>query len=190
MPQLGNIRHERFARLIAQGKNKSIAYRRAGYTVNNGNATRLWRHMGKASESIQRRVQELIMEAKDLTQDDILNRVLMTYELASNSGQHSAALKACEMLGKQMFKMFGERRENVNINLGNMDKQTLYKFLQERYGNRAQELITWLNNHYSNELNNSVDDMQNPGRNENMRPVPQLQLITNSDWDDDSQHTD
>lgn len=143
MAQLGNIKHERFARLVANGISKSKAYVRAGYTANNGNATRLWSHKGKASERIQRRVGEIMANSAELTARDILDRVLNTYELATESGQHSAALKACEMLGKELG-LFRDRRESINLNLSAMNPDQTKQFLLERYGDRAKGIIEHL----------------------------------------------
>lgn len=152
MPQLNNIRHERFARLIAKGKTKTIAYSLAGYKPNPDNASRLWRCKGKVSERIQKRVNELISNSAELSAQDILDRVFTTYELASESGQYSSALKALEMLGKERG-LFRDRRETVSINLGAMTWKQTEEYLIERYGEKATELLTWLKTTYG--VNNS-----------------------------------
>lgn len=60
MPALKNTRHEAFAQGLAAGKTGDDAYAAAGYTANRGNAARL-----KASESIRRRVAELMNRGAD-----------------------------------------------------------------------------------------------------------------------------
>lgn len=147
MPQLGNTRHERFARFIAKGHCKSKAYILAGYTANKGNAARLWNNKGKSSERIKARVKELVTKAADLSAQDILDNVLATYNLAIESGQCSAALKACEMLGKEMG-LFRDRRESVNINLNAMSLKQTEEYLTEKYGDRAKSLLDWLKTQY------------------------------------------
>jgi hypothetical protein len=54
MPTLPNPRHERFAKVLAEGKTASSAYEQAGYRPNDGNAVRL-----KGNEKIKSRVAEL-----------------------------------------------------------------------------------------------------------------------------------
>ena len=51
---LTNLRHERFAQALAQGKAANEAYALAGYKANDGNASRL-----KGNERISARVQEV-----------------------------------------------------------------------------------------------------------------------------------
>ncbi len=158
MPRLDNIRHERFARLIAQGKAKSTAYRLSGYTSSTANATRLWRHKGKASDKIQRRVTELLKSSEHLTAQDILDHLYATFELAFESGQCSAAIKACELIGKEKG-LFRDRRENININLASMTWQQTEQYLVERYGDKASSLIQFLKDNYTNPNTNTVTNM-------------------------------
>jgi phage terminase small subunit len=54
MATLLNQRHEKFAQSLAEGKSATEAYEAAGYTPNDGNATRL-----KGNERIRARVAEL-----------------------------------------------------------------------------------------------------------------------------------
>lgn len=53
---LKNPKHERFAQLLAKGSTADDAYVGAGFSANRGNATRL-----KANESVEKRVQELMV---------------------------------------------------------------------------------------------------------------------------------
>jgi len=172
MPQLDNIRHERFARYIAQGYCKTKAYALAGYTWNTGNAIALWRHKGKASQRIQNRVRELTRNAANLSAQDILDHVYYTMELALESGQCAAALKACEMLGKERG-LFRDRRENININLASMTIEQAQDYLTERYGSKAQGIIDWLKENYTVTNGQQVispDNASGGGRKERITP--------------------
>lgn len=55
MPALANAKHEKFAQALAKGVPSYQAYVDAGYSYNEGNASRL-----KSNEKVQARVQELL----------------------------------------------------------------------------------------------------------------------------------
>ena len=65
-----NLRHERFAQALAQGKAANEAYALSGYKANDGNASRL-----KGNERISARVQEIVGRAADRAEVS-LERVL------------------------------------------------------------------------------------------------------------------
>src|SRR6266478_3084311 len=67
---LANLRHERFAQALAQGKAANEAYAQAGYRANDGNASRL-----KGNERISARVQEIVGRAAERAEVS-LERVL------------------------------------------------------------------------------------------------------------------
>jgi phage terminase small subunit len=67
---LANLRHERFAQALAQGKAANEAYALAGYRANDGNASRL-----KGNERISARVQEIVGRAAERAEVS-LERVL------------------------------------------------------------------------------------------------------------------
>jgi phage terminase small subunit len=67
---LANLRHERFAQTLAQGKAANEAYALAGYRANDGNASRL-----KGNERISARVQEIVGRAAERAEVS-LERVL------------------------------------------------------------------------------------------------------------------
>ena len=54
MPELKNQKHEAFAQQLAKGETADAAYRKAGYSANRGNASRL-----KANDSIRQRIAEI-----------------------------------------------------------------------------------------------------------------------------------
>jgi phage terminase small subunit len=119
MPILQNPRHELFAQALAAGQNASQAYEHAGYKPNRGNATAL-----KQNECISMRVSELLdeqqrvimqstakaIEQAAITKTDVIRMLLDDRELARKANQASAAIRADELLGKQMG-MFIDRRE-------------------------------------------------------------------------------
>lgn len=120
MPALSNPKHERFAQELAKGKSASEAYVAAGYKHNTGNAATL-----KAQESVLKRFDEILKahEARDakameiaadhlaLSRADILGMLIKDRELAHKMGQAAPAIKAAELLGKELHKMFVDRKE-------------------------------------------------------------------------------
>jgi hypothetical protein len=85
--------------------------------------------------------------AADLSRNDILDRLLVSAELATESQQYSAAIKAYEMIGKESHRMFTSRTESLNVNVSAMSRPQLNQFIESRYGDKAKALITWLNSH-------------------------------------------
>lgn len=153
MAILNNIRHEKYARFVAKGVSKSKAYALAGYVPSAPNASRLWRQYS----TIRKRVEQLMKkDSSNLTSQDILDHVYSTFELAYESQQASAALKALELLGKERG-LWRDRRENVNINLGNLSWSETEQLLRDRYGDKAGMFIDLLKRYYSNIENSSVN---------------------------------
>lgn len=110
MPILSNQRHELFAQGLAAGKTADQAYQEAGYRANRGNATTL-----KANKSISNRVAEILEQAAvlvELTRADILNMLTEDRKLARENNQASAAIRATELLGRELCSMFVERKEH------------------------------------------------------------------------------
>ena len=190
MPRLDNIRHESFAWNIAQGLPKCRAYANAGYTPSRPNSIHLWRHKGTTSHNIQRRVSEPVekrinsqLKADQIRRDDILNMLLDEADLASLSGQHSAAIRAIELVGKEN-RLFVDRRESVNISIGNMNREQLESYVRERYGDRADSLIAWVREQVSNKDIGSSDVPRASGRGgvvvDSPTQAPILKLVTSS----------
>lgn len=108
---LRNPRYELYAQGIAAGLSPGDAYTKAGGKAKDPRS---------ASQSIasrpevQNRIQELLANAakrSELSRKDILDRIFADWELARKLGQVPAALKAAELMGKEMHKMFVERKE-------------------------------------------------------------------------------
>jgi phage terminase small subunit len=78
-----NLRHERFAQALAQGKTATEAYALAGYKANDGNASRL-----KGNERISARVQEIVGRAAE--------RAACPTELGRPSSTHPICLMSAD----------------------------------------------------------------------------------------------
>jgi len=103
---LRNPRHELYAQGRAEGLSRDAAAHKAGYK---GKAVHL-----EASPHIKTRVAELLALSavrSELSRRDILERIFQDWELARKLGQVPAALKAAELMGREMHKMFTERKE-------------------------------------------------------------------------------
>lgn len=102
---LRNPKYEIYAQARAKGKTKLEAAQEAGYKSSGS--------MEKRPE-VQRRIRELLGLAAvrtELSRKDILDRIYDDWELARKLGQVPAALKAAELMGREMHKMFTERKE-------------------------------------------------------------------------------
>ena len=75
MPVLSNSKHERFAQEVAQGASASLAFVRAGYAKNDGNAGRLNRN-----ELVRSRIEEILSEGAakaGVTVERVLNEIAL-----------------------------------------------------------------------------------------------------------------
>jgi hypothetical protein len=99
-------------------------------------ASKLWARSSK----VRKRVSELQKQRRksiDLTADQLLDDLLLNIDLATAAGQHSAAITGIKTLGGEMFSMFTERKENLNINvdLSNIRSNAqLKQYLEAEYG--------------------------------------------------------
>jgi hypothetical protein len=106
---LRNPRYELYAQGIVSGLSKQEAYQKAGFEGK-----------GKHSASVidrkpevRQRVKELLRNGSvraELSRRDILDRILEDWNTSRKLGQMASALKAAELLGKEM-KMFVDRKE-------------------------------------------------------------------------------
>lgn len=99
--------HERFAQLIASGKNITDAASSLGKSISWG---KLMMNRSHVANRIERLKQNAAKRA-EITRQDIINGVKRQMHLAEKLGQMSAALKASEMLGKELHRMFVDRKE-------------------------------------------------------------------------------
>lgn len=112
---LSNPRHERFAQELASGKPQSAAYEAAGYKPDEPNASRLTRN-----DKVRARVAELQTKAAvraEITKADVLAMLIEDRKLARDLEQTSAAIRAAELLGKEIG-MFVDRKE---VRTGKLD---------------------------------------------------------------------
>jgi hypothetical protein len=89
---------------------KSAAYQAAGFKGKRANA-----YCGIDSNPlVLRRIDELLKQTaakSELSRRAILDRMFQDWELARKLGQMASALKAGELMGREMHKMFTERKE-------------------------------------------------------------------------------
>lgn len=120
MPILKNPKHEKFAQMVARGSTLVKAYERAGYEPNTGNATNLRKRPEVAAriEEIEFERTQRIDESLDDFIDDqgidaayIIKQVLDNGVKAKEAGQFNAANKSFEMVGKELFGLFADKKE-------------------------------------------------------------------------------
>ena len=107
---LRNPKYELMAQGLVRGLSKEEAYKNAGF---GGDPKRNARVVA-ARPLVQRRVRELLQNAAsraELSRAKILERIYDDWETARKLGQMPAALKAAEMMGKELHRMFVERKE-------------------------------------------------------------------------------
>jgi hypothetical protein len=108
---LKNNRQELFAQLVAKGWKARDAYLEAGYSD--------YKVPKKSSElrqkpEIGRRIEELLERGAtrvELSRAQILEQLRGDHALARELGQVNAAIRATELLGRELHKMFTERKE-------------------------------------------------------------------------------
>lgn len=128
MPVLKNQRHEAFAQGLAKGMSAVGAYEAAGFKRNWGNAGRLHR-----SAPIVARVAEIQGRAAakvELTKADILQMLIDDRKLARENDQASAAIRAAELLGKEIG-MFVDRKDVRVRRLDDLSEDELDGLLAE-----------------------------------------------------------
>jgi phage terminase small subunit len=119
MSPLWNPRHERFAQELAKGKTLEEAHRVAGFSGNRKTGSQL-----RQRPDISRRVTEILsrrdraeerateraIERTAITRADVLEMLVEDRNLARARGQTAAAIRAAELLGKELG-MFIHREE-------------------------------------------------------------------------------
>jgi hypothetical protein len=107
---LRDPKRELFCQLIVSGCQKQEAYQKAGFKGN-----------GKQQSStllrkpdIQKRIDGLmgnLASKAEISRKQILERIYEDWENCRRLGQMSSALKAAELMGRELHHMFVERRE-------------------------------------------------------------------------------
>jgi phage terminase small subunit len=99
MPALSNPRHEKFAQNIVQGMNRTKAYEMAGYSKDDGNATRLL----TVNDSIRNRVVELFDETVPFvkwTREEVNHQLTDLLMQAKAAKKIEAATRLVEQIAK------------------------------------------------------------------------------------------
>jgi phage terminase small subunit len=115
MPILTNARHERFAQSVAFGIPSHAAYIEAGYREHHDNPYRL-----RENEGVKARIMEIQADTAkrvNLSRADLLQMMIEDRELARSQGQSAAAIRASELLGRELAGLYIEKRQ-VDINDG------------------------------------------------------------------------
>ena len=121
MPALKNVRWERFAQGVARGLSKFQAYQEAGYS---SAPCRTSAGTVAGNQKVKARIDELIAQRESIERKAIetaagelaidrkwvLSKLVGDHARASNSRQYSAAIRALELIGKELG-MFIERRD-------------------------------------------------------------------------------
>lgn len=115
MPSLPNPKHEMFAQGMAQGMSQAEAYEKAGYSPNEGSASRLHRVAkvrARIAEIIAGREQRFVL-TKQWVIDKLIenaNRAMQAEPVLDREGNHTGewtyqgqvANRALELLGKEL----------------------------------------------------------------------------------------
>ena len=109
---LTNQRHERFARLIAEGRSATAAYTEAGYSPNGAeaSASTLLRKP-KVAERIQHLKQQAAQRTV-ITAEWVLERLRLEAEGLGPDTSSGARTKATELLGKYLT-MWNDKQEHT-----------------------------------------------------------------------------
>ncbi len=109
---LRNPRHELYAQGLAAGLTRAESYIKAGFK---GKLPAIAAScLERNHPNIPKRVSELLKNSAaraELSRKDILDRILEDWGLARKLGQTASALKAAELYGREVHKMFTERKE-------------------------------------------------------------------------------
>ena len=108
---LRNPRHELFAQGIVAGLSRADAYSKAGFKGKNPSASSSAIYN---RPEVQIRIKELLDNSaarSEFSRKEVLDRIVQDWELARKLGQVASALKAAELYGRDVHKMFTERKE-------------------------------------------------------------------------------
>lgn len=143
MPSLYNARHERFCQEVAvNGQKLEKAYEIAGFRPSRKNAWALRQRkdisgriealLAARERLIEREIQRSV-EKSAVTRADIIRRLLHLSEKAEADGQHGPAVRAAELLGKEIG-MFVDRqlRKETDDIFESMGDADLRREVEER----------------------------------------------------------
>jgi hypothetical protein len=105
---LRNPKYELYAQNRVSGMGVKEASHKAGFKCKNGS------YQLERNPQIVRRMRELKAQGAarvELSRKQILDRIFDDWNTSRQLGQMASALKAAELMGKEMFKMFVDRKE-------------------------------------------------------------------------------
>ena len=114
MPGLKNVRHERFAQEVAQGKSAGEAYRLAGYCAANHSAETAGPRLLKNVQIQQRivQLQQKVARKAEITLESLLREAAEIQSAATSAKQYSAANSALK-LKAELSGHYVQRKEDV-----------------------------------------------------------------------------
>ena len=129
MPALDNARHERFAQELAKGKCQSEAYKLAGYTPSEPNASRLTRN-----DKVQRRVAELQERAAKRTEITVASITKRLLSIAAkgektNEAPMLSVARASLMDAAKLNGLVIEKQEHAGKDGGPITSELTVKFV-------------------------------------------------------------
>jgi phage terminase small subunit len=118
MPALKNVRHERFAQEVAQGKNAGEAYRLAGYRAASHSAETAGPRLLKNVQIQQRivQLQQKVARKAEITLESLLQEA-ETQRLAALGAKQYAAANGALKLKAELSGHIIQRREDVTPRL-------------------------------------------------------------------------
>lgn len=128
MPPLPNARQELFAQQVAQGTSKTEAYAIAGYSRDDGNASRL-----TGNDRVKQRIAEIQTGAAQRSQITVASLVAAADEirgLAVRDMQYSAAVGAVKELGILSGLRIDRREVGSPGEFDRMSDEELMKFIE------------------------------------------------------------
>ena len=130
MAVLKNQRWERFAQGLAAGKNTDKAYVAAGFTKNQGNASRL-----KGTEIIQRRVAEILgrgAERAAVTVQSLIDEIDEVLAAARLDDDHAAAISAIREKAVLAGKRITRQETRLVDDFEEMTESQIRAFIAEK----------------------------------------------------------
>ncbi len=115
MPVLSNARHERFAQEIAAGSRAADAYAKAGYNRSKTNASSL-KNRADVSERIRELQDQMANNlVQEITRDHVLRWLQEDRDQAKRLKQTASAVRAAELLGKELGMFVDKSQRDLNV---------------------------------------------------------------------------
>jgi hypothetical protein len=144
MAVLFNPRHEKFAQFLAQGMDQSMAYSKAGFSAKTENAIGASASRLAKDPDIRQRVLEINTKGAkraEISRSSIIERLRRLSEVAEGNKQLSAAIRAEELIGKDIG-MFVDRKEMKVSVLDELSDEQLSVLERELISGRERQAIS------------------------------------------------